>query len=184
MRDLGQPCLFQVRSEQQALDAMLSARGYEIVDPCVIYGCPIGQLAPQGGDAHVLTHWPPTQVQRDIWRAGNIHEDWVAIMERSPKPKTSVLSTYGQAPAGTAYLGTHENLAILHALEVLARYRRNRLGRHMVYAAADWGRLRGVTWLYAITTRENIPANRLYAAMGMRIVSGYHYRRLDERITK
>ena len=65
---------------------------------------------------------------------------------------------------------------MLHALEVAQAFRRRGFAARLTKAVASWGQLQGAEHLVLATTRANTAANALYTALGMQIVSGYHYR--------
>ena len=44
MRDLGQPLLFQIRPGDEALDKMLGAHGYDIIDPVNIWAVAVDKI--------------------------------------------------------------------------------------------------------------------------------------------
>ncbi|MGR3758198.1 MAG: GNAT family N-acetyltransferase [Tranquillimonas sp.] len=176
MRAMGQAPLFRIGPGQDALDALLAARGYEMFDPVVIYAADLP--LPGGPDAEGGSHavWPPLGIQSDIWREGGIGAERQAIMARAPGPKAAILGRRADRPAGTAFVAIREGVAVLHAVEVRAELRRCGVGRGLVLAAARWAARQGADRLALAVTRANAPARALYAGLGFHEAGGYHYR--------
>ncbi|NIZ14967.1 GNAT family N-acetyltransferase [Phaeobacter sp. HF9A] len=177
MLALDQPRLFMIREGEGDLDAQLDRLGYEVMDPVVLWTCPPETLT-DVDIPRVTTFciWPPLAIQREIWAAGGIGPARLAVMERATTAKTSILSRADDKPAGTAYVGLHDGIAMLHALEVLPQQRRKGMGVWMMRQAALWAAERGATELVVICTRANTGANALYERLGMTCLGGYHYR--------
>ncbi len=177
MQALGQPRLFQIRDGQDDLDAQLSGLDYEVMDPVVLWTCPPRQLM----DVEIprvttFCVWEPLAIQREIWAAGGIGPERLAVMTRAAGPKTSILGRWQDKPAGTAYVALHAGVAMLHALEVPPHQRRKGVGAWMMRQAARWADQAGAEELTVLCTRANTGANALYARLGMAQVGGYHYR--------
>ena len=174
---LGQPPLVMIRPGDEALDARLAAAGYALVDPVTIWCAPVSGIAllPERMTSFIVD-WPPLQVQREIWQEGGIGPARIAVMERAQGPKSTVLGRTLDRPAGAAYIAIDGSVAMLHALEVATTFRRRKLARHMMMAAALWAQDAGALWLAVLVTRGNAAANALYASLGMRAVGQYHYR--------
>lgn len=180
MRDLGQPAIFMIRPEDTALDDWLSARSYRVVDPVTVYAAPTETLARELPLTTTTPIWPPLAIQREIWRQGGVSDARIAVMERAETAKTALLGRTGDSPAGVAYVGIKDGIAMLHALEVTPAHRRAGLGTALLHGAANWARTQGAAWLTLIVTQANAPANALYRRLSMTPVTGYHYRRLPE----
>ena len=181
MREAGQKPLFMIREGEDALDAMLAARGYVIKDPVNMYAAPVADIATdRAPPVTTFEVWPPLAVQADIWAAGGVGRGRLAVMDRARHPKTTILGRLNDRPAGTVFVGTAGNCAMIHALEIAKADRRQGLARHMTRAAAFWAQAQGVTWLTLVTTRVNTGANALYTSLGMVLVGQYHYRTLPE----
>ena len=179
-RAAGQPALFSVRQEQAAFDEMLAQRGYRVKDPVIIYAIDPAALAAQAPPITVFETWPPLAIQEDIWRTGGIGADRLAVMAGVTGAKISLLGRIQDQPAGTAFVATHKDIAMLHALEVLPAHRRRGLARIMMQSAASWA-LRQVAAHFALlVTRANVPANGLYTSLGFQPVGDYHYRLRDD----
>ncbi|MDC0737597.1 GNAT family N-acetyltransferase [Cognatishimia sp. SS12] len=181
MRALGQTPLFQVRNDQRALDMRLEQAGYLRADPSVIYAAPARALATELPPRTVaIPAWEPLKIMEDIWSRGGIGPDRIEIMRRAPFPKTGLISRWQDSPAGTGFVARHQNIAMLHALEILPEYRGKGLGRWAVRRAAFWALANGAETLCVICTEANDAANGLYSSLGMDVIGSYHYRSLPE----
>lgn len=177
MARLDQPALFLIRAGDEALDAVLAARGYGIVDPVVAYAGPAATLAePAPPPLAAFPHWPPLAVTAALWAEGGIGPARIAVMERARGPKTAILARAADRPVGAAFVACDGDAAMLHALEVAPAARRQGSARAILRVAAGWARDQGAATLALVVTRGNSPARGLYASLGMQIVGQYHYR--------
>ena len=178
MRALGQEPLFQIRTGEEKLDALLDAHGYIVTDPVNLYAIPVAELLndplPPGA---VYTMWPPLELMRELWAEGGVGEARQAVMERAPEPKAGILVRVGDYPGGAGFVGLYDGIAMVHALHVVPAQRRQGAGTLMLRAAAQWAAENGADVLSLIVTQGNHAANPLYANLGMRLVGHYHYRR-------
>jgi len=177
MLALDQPRLFMIRDGQTDLDAQLDRLGYEVMDPVVLWTCAPGMLT----DVEIprittFCLWEPLAIQREIWQAGGIGPERLAVMHRAAGPKTAILGRWNDKPAGAAYVGLHRQIAMLHALEILPHQRRKGVGVWMMRQAALWAKDQGATELAVLCTRANTGANALYAGLGLTEAGGYYYR--------
>lgn len=181
MREATQTPLFMIREGDEALDAMLAARGYAVKDPVNLYAAPVEAMA-QNRPPPVTSFevWPPLAVQAEIWADGGVGEARLAVMDRARHPKTTLLGRMNDRPAGTAYVGLAADCAMIHALEIAKAHRRQGLAQHLTRAAAFWAKDAGAAFLTLVTTQENVGANALYSSLGMTLVGHYHYRTLME----
>ncbi|MEM6587692.1 MAG: GNAT family N-acetyltransferase [Pseudomonadota bacterium] len=176
---MGQAPLFMIQEGQQGLDALLAARGYEVIDPVnLYYGSLTGMAETPPPRARVFTIWPPLEIQKDIWAEGGIGPARVAVMHRAEREKTAIFGRYENSPAGTAFVAIHQGIAMVHAVEVLADHRKLGVGRMMTEHAARWARGAGAKHMAVLCTKANAGANALYASMGLKVVGEYHYRHL------
>ncbi|QBF33134.1 GNAT family N-acetyltransferase [Thalassococcus sp. S3] len=181
MRDLGQPPLFMIRDGDEALDTELERQGYDVIDPVVIYACPVTHLTdiplPR---VTIFEIWEPLAMMLEIWAAGGIGPARIDIMERAEGPKTGLLARFNEKPAGTAFAAIHARTAMVHAVEVLPHQRKQGVGKWIMRGAAFWARAHGAGTLTVMCTRENAGANALYTSLGMSVVGQYHYRHLPK----
>jgi GNAT superfamily N-acetyltransferase len=177
MADLGQTPLFMVRDGERALDDLLAAQGYAIVDPVVLYRVELGKLTVHPvPPVSAFTIWPPLAIMADIWAKGGTGPARLAVMERTICTKTGILARHSDQPAGAAFVALRENIAMIHAIEVAPEHRRHGVGRNMLIKAAHWAQDQGATHLSLAVTRANTGANALYSFLGMTVVGNYHYR--------
>ena len=181
MRAMDQVPLFSIRPGDEALDAALESRGYEVVDPVWIYVMKTADMAalPKANERVSVPAWEPLAMQREIWAAGGIGQARIAVMERVAGEKTSLIGRFDNAPGGTAFLALSGKVAMLHALEVLPEARGRGMGRAMMIDAARWALRHGADEISVVVTRENTGGNALYRALGMEQVGQYHYRLLS-----
>lgn len=173
---LGQPPLFMLLDHQGALDARLAARGFARRDATCAMVAPSAQIAAPPPPITCFPIWPPLAIQSEIWATAGVGPGRLSVMTRARAPKTSFLGRTQDRPAGTAFAAIHDSVAMLHALEILAPYRRRGLGASMMRAVADWALGQGATTFSLLVTRENEPALGLYASLGFTAVGQYHYR--------
>ncbi|MGB0905234.1 MAG: GNAT family N-acetyltransferase, partial [Mangrovicoccus sp.] len=168
---------FRCQQDAPGLDAALEARGYEIVEPTVIY-----VVAPQklvDIDRPRLSgfaHWPALAWQQELWTQAGIGPARQAVMDRASGAKTSILARHQAQPCGTAFVAVHDKIAMLHALEVHPGFRRLGNGERMLGTAAQWAQDQGCDWLSLAVTEANATARALYQKLGMQIAARYHYR--------
>lgn len=181
MRALGQTPLFMIRKGEEALDSMLAAQGYQVVDPVNLWLGPAQPLADEAGPrAKAYAVWEPLAVQLDIWAGGGIGPGRIAVMHRVEGPKTSVIGRAGDSPAATAFVGLHAGVGMIHALEVSEAMRRKGVAVRTCRQAALWTVQQGGMFISALCTQANTGANALYASLGLEVVGQYHYRKLEE----
>ncbi|MBI1216967.1 MAG: GNAT family N-acetyltransferase [Rhodobacteraceae bacterium] len=173
---LGQAPLVMIRDGEEALDAMLAAQGYRVIDPVVAYAAPVAAMTGALPYLAAFTIWPPLAIQREIWAAGRIGPGRLAVMDRVAGPKTSILARAADRPAGAGFVAIHGDTVMAHALEVAPDLRRQKAAAHMLRAAANWAQAAGATTFSLVVTEANAGARALYASLGMTVVGHYHYR--------
>ncbi|WP_197916793.1 GNAT family N-acetyltransferase [Thiosulfatihalobacter marinus] len=177
MRALGQGLLFQIREGDAALDAALETRGYEVVDPVTMYAAPASEIACERPPrTAAIPGWEPLRIMEEIWAAGGIGPDRIAVMHRAQGPKTGFVSRWRDKPAGTSFLAMCDGIGMVHALEILPGQRRQGVARWLMRKAAFWILDQGGHTLAVICTSRNQGANALYSSLGMKVVGEYHYR--------
>ncbi|PJI86270.1 acetyltransferase (GNAT) family protein [Yoonia maricola] len=181
MHQAGQTPLFMIREGDDRLDRDLAARGYVIKDPVNLYAVPIAKVATERPPPVTSFEiWPPLAAQAEVWAAGGIGPGRLAVMERAPDPKTTLMGRLNDRPAGTVFVGIAADCAMIHALEISKDHRRQGLAQHLTRAAAFWAQDNGADYLTLVTTQANDAANALYSSLGMTLVGQYHYRTLPE----
>lgn len=177
MQSWGQVPIFQVMPETPGLDALLDAAGYAIKDPVILYVAPLERIAAiPTPRLSTFALWPPLAVQREIWAAGGIGADRVAVMERVQGDKTALLARRDDRPVGVGFAAIHNRIVMLHALEVRPEDRRKGDARRLMSQAAQWGIEQGARHLALAVTEANIGARALYGDLGMVPAARYHYR--------
>lgn len=180
MRAMDQPCLFMIRPGEEALDQQLEVRGYRVLDPVNIYRCDARLLTDQAiPRVTVFTIWEPLAIMHEIWERAGIGPARLAVMARAGGPKTGLLMRRKDTPAGAGFVAMHEDLAMVHALEILPEHQRQGLGQWAMRASAFWALDNGARTLSVICTKANEGANALYRSLGMEIAGTYHYRVLN-----
>ena len=177
---LSQIQLFMIREGDEALDALLEAKGYRIKDPINLYTCSIENLtkiAPERLAAFPI--WPPLAIISEIWTEQGINPARQAVMQRANGPKTAILARQNDRAAGVAYVAIHNSMAMLHALEVVPDQRRQGVANNIMGCAAIWAQNNGAKDFSVICVRDNTAANKLYTSLSMENVGHYHYRIKD-----
>ncbi len=167
MLDMGQKRLFMIRPGDEALDAQLETRGYSVVDAVTIYACPAAKLTDLAiPRVTVFTIWEPLSIMREIWAAGGIGPERLDIMARVEGPKTGLLSRFNDKPGGVGFVGVHDGIAMVHALEIVPFQRKQGLAKWMMRGAAFWALDNGAETLSVMCTKANEGANALYRSLG------------------
>lgn len=177
MEQLGQKPIFMLRGAHDPADPVLDLHGYRVHDPVAIYAVDIGLLTGEPlPPVSAFSIWPPLAIQRDIWESGGIGADRIAVMDRVTLRKTAILGRQSDQPAGSGFVAIHENTAMVHAIEVAKKLRRQGVGGNILRAAAIWAQNQGAQDIALLVTRANHGANALYKRLGMNVVGSYHYR--------
>ena len=180
MMALKQTPLFQIREGENALDGLLDANGYSVIDRVNVYAAPVETLATEVPPRTIaIPAWEPLQIMKEIWAEGGIGPERVDVMRRAEGPKTGFLSRFNDKPAGTSYAAMHDGISMLHALEIKSNQRRNGLGRWAMRRLAYWTMENGGHMTSVICTQANEAANGLYQSLGMTKIGTYHYRIKD-----
>lgn len=176
-RDLGQTPLFQLQPGQDALDAELAAAGYALHEPVLFYAAPVADVV--GTQSHMAAayrcHCRPA-IMEEIWAQGGIGPERLAIMDRVADPKKLLLSRADDRPAGAAFVAVDQDVAMIHAIEVMPQYRRKGCAVLLMEVAARFAQEHGAEWLTLAVTRANTGARALYEKLGMQECGAYHYR--------
>lgn len=182
MADLNQPLLFMIRPGDETLDADLQARGYRVIDPVSLYSCPVQTLLDKtAGPTTSVEIWPPLEIMKNIWASGGIGPARLAVMERTQGAKTAILERTTENAAGCAYVAIHQDIAMIHSVEVLPAFRRQGIGTKLLRSAALWAKQNNARQFALAVVDANQPANSLYVGLGMAVAGRYHYRIRDEK---
>lgn len=180
MEEIGQKPLFMIREGEAALDALLEARGYQVIDPVTLYILPIEKLTdvplPR---VTAFSIWEPLAIMCEIWATGGIGPARLDVMGRA-QVKTGIFARWNEKPAGVAFAGVHDGICMVHAVEVLGHQRRMGVAQWMMRAAAFWGQAQGAQQIAVLCVEDNLPANRFYQSLGFAPVGRYHYRHLPD----
>lgn len=177
MDALAQNPLFMIREGEEALNQALEARGYKVKDPVTLWLAEIDEIASEDAPRmSAFTVWPPVGIMEELWAEGGIGPARLDVMHWGCDPKTSIFGRTNDKPAGVAYVGIHNDIAMLHALEITPSQRRNGSAGRILRKAATWAKHHGAKYFSVIVTQENQGANALYSSLNMRSVGQYHYR--------
>ena len=180
MREMGQEPLFMIRQGEDALDELLDRQGYVIVDPVALYTLPIEQLTDRPiPPVTAFTIWEPLAIMVEIWAKGGVGPARLDVMSRA-KVKTGILARWNEQPAGAAFAGVHDNVCMVHAVEVLPHQRRQGVAEWIMRGAAFWGQAQGARHISVLCVTQNEAANALYRSLGFTLAGRYHYRQSPE----
>ncbi|SHJ45670.1 Acetyltransferase (GNAT) family protein [Shimia gijangensis] len=181
MRKIDQTPLFQIREGDEALDAALSARGYEIIDPVTMYAIEAEKLTSERPPrTAAIETTGPLNIMREIWASGGLGPGRVEVMNRACRPKAGFVSRWNDKPAGSSFVAMHDGVSMVHAIEIVPFQRRQGVARWLMIRAAFWTLDNGGDTLTVICTSANTAANSLYSSLGMFVVGQYHYRILPD----
>ena len=172
---LGQAFLFMIRGSDVELDANLATRGFVIVDPVVLLGQETAKNGEQ--DASFLPNTIPSKEQLEIWSEGGIGPARIKVMARAKGPSCFAALKEENETCATAFAAIHNDIAMVHAVEVSKEYRRRGLGRKIMQGLSHWAGKMGAKNMVVLTVRDNVAAQSLYESMGMIEVGAYHYRK-------
>ncbi|MEO0402034.1 MAG: GNAT family N-acetyltransferase [Pseudomonadota bacterium] len=181
MRAVGQAPLFMIRDTDTALDALLEAQGYDVIDPTNGYAIATQHLTNVAiPRVTAFAIWEPLAIMGEVWGKGGIGPARLEVMARA-RQKTGILARWNEKPAGVGFVAIHEGTAMVHAVEVLAHQRRQGVAQWIMRRAAFWAQEHGADTLAVLTTASNGPANALYQQLGFQQLSGYHYRAAQQQ---
>ncbi|KGJ04856.1 acetyltransferase [Paracoccus halophilus] len=175
-RDWGQRPMFRLSDSDTDLAAALARQGYLRETPVAIMAADCAALSlREVPGMTVFDLWPPLAIQRDIWAAGGIDAARQAVMARVALPRTALLARIDDRAAGTAFAAADGTVAMVHAIEIVAAFRRRGLAGWLLRKAAQWALGHGATRLGLAVARDNIAARALYDRMGFAERGGYSY---------
>ena len=175
MRALGQDSLFRLTSDDESLDAKLEARGYDVVDPTLVYAARVNMLTdiPSGersADSRVESSSGRTKAHEAMWEKGGIGPGKWAVMDRVVVPKRFLLARVDERPAGTAFVGANDAIFMVHTIEVLPAFRRRGAARVLIQAAARFAAENRADLLFLVVLGVERPGHR--ALRGARHANG------------
>lgn len=180
MDALNQPRLFMIRDNDQLLDVALAGQGYRIKDPVTMFAVPSVKLAEYDPKGLAVIDAPePLAVMSEIWEERGIGKGRRDVMRRAQGAKACFLGRIEDQPAGVTYVGCDDNIAMLHALEILPNKRRKGLALQMMGATGTWAARNGADTFSLVVLTANDAACALYHKVGMVEVGNYHYRIKD-----
>lgn len=172
----GQVPLFRVPDEDPDLAEILRMRGLSPKDPTALFSAPIAALTDRPVPRlTVFTVWPPMAIQREIWDEANIGAGRQAVMARVAGPRISLLGRINDRAAGAGFVAVHQQVAMMHALEIVPEQRRQGMAGWMIRQSAIWAAEQGASELALAVTRSNHGAIEMYRQMGFTEQGGYTY---------
>lgn len=176
MRGWGQRPLFMIRPGDEALDAELEARGYAVHDASLVLAARCDALG-AGDPERASVGDMLLRIVADVWADGGIGPERLAVMARAPGPKAYLLGRTDDFVVGAGFVAGSGGVAVLHALEVAPKARRQGVGTAMTLSAAGWAAEHGMDRLLLAVTRANADARAVYGRLGFTEAATYHYRR-------
>jgi N-acetylglutamate synthase len=186
-RRLGLPTIFRVLTLiDPSVEERLAAAGYTSEgESCVLYG-PIGEIE--------------TTLDPEVGLSSQATPEWFAAMAALQQHTQEQAATYrglvGQVAipiafaalsadgevVALAYGAIHNRLLCYESVITDSRQRRHGYGRRIVAALAAWAKESGAHGACLEVEAGNLPARRLYDAIGLkRELYRYHYRREPRR---
>lgn len=180
MDALSQPRLFMIRDGDQLLDTALAKLGYRIKDPVTLFAVSSAKLSEHDPKGLAVIDAPePLAIMSEIWENCGIGKGRRDVMRRAQGAKACFLGRIEDHPAGVTYVGCDDDIAMLHALEIMPEMRRKGLGLQMMGATGAWAARNGADTFSLVVLTENDAACALYQKVGMVEVGNYHYRIKD-----
>lgn len=177
MAQWHQDKLFMIKKNEILLDEALSASGYRVIDPTNIWSISSKNLSIQKTlPVKTFTIFPPLAIQRELWRANHIPPSRIEIMDRVKTHKTTIFGRINARPAASAFVAVSNKFAMVHALVVDKKCRRQGMGKFVMQKVGSWAYQMGAESVVALCTEKNCSANILYKSLGMQVIGKYHYR--------
>ena len=169
--------LFMIKKNEIILDEALSASGYRVIDPTNIWSISSKNLSIQKTlPVKAFTIFPPLAIQIELWRANHISPSRIEIMDRVKTHKTTIFGRINARPAASAFVAVSNKFAMVHALVVDKKCRRQGMGKFVMQKVGSWAYQMGAESVVALCTEKNCSANILYKSLGMQVIGKYHYR--------
>jgi ribosomal protein S18 acetylase RimI-like enzyme len=168
------------RPGESALDRLLAELGWTIrADAATVMTAEPESVADRAGQPDVPVEFEsepdPAWLARYHYRGQDLPPVAVQLLTSAPWQAFASVQSDGDTLAIGRVAGDHD-WAGLTAIEVVARRRRQGLGRAVTGALAACAAARGVTGLYLQVTDDNHGARALYRQLGFTDHHGYHYR--------
>jgi GNAT superfamily N-acetyltransferase len=169
--------LFMIKKNEIILDEALSASGYRVIDPTNIWSISSKNLSIQKTlPVKAFTIFPPLAIQRELWRENHIPPSRIEIMDRVKTHKTTIFGRINARLAASAFVAVSNKFAMMHALVVDKKCRRQGMGKFVMQKVGSWAYQMGAESVVALCTEKNCSANILYKSLGMQVIGKYHYR--------
>ena len=169
--------LFMIKAGENSLDQALTKRGYCIVDPTNIWSISSPALSMQQiPPVTAFTIFPPLAIQKELWVANGIDASRIEIMNRVKTPKTTIFGRMNAKPAASAFVSVANKIAMVHALIVDHKCRRQGMGKFVMQKIGAWAYKLGAKNVVVLCTKKNQSANKFYKSLGMKVTGEYHYR--------
>lgn len=178
MRALGQAPIFRITAaDPTSYERHLSRRKYDIRDRTIFYCSPVrALLSPDQAPLDAVASPVCLGIHAHLWAQCGIGAPRLAVMDRAPAPRAWLLGRKEDRAAGVAFAAVDGDVLMVHAIEVLGRFRRRGVGRALLHRAAKWGIAHGARHAALAVVEANAPARALYDRLGMMTRGGYHYR--------
>ena len=165
-------------AETQAKPAQPSVRlraEHDAAAPVSLYVLPLVDLQMDQPAPTASFHiWEPLAIQIEVWAAGGIGPDYIALMRRAPGPKTALLGRREGHAVATGFAAIHDGIAMVHALEVMPAHRGHGTARALMLEAARWAAPLGALHIATACSDANGAARALCASVGLRAAGRYH----------
>lgn len=177
----GLPAVFKLSPASQALDEVLAARGYDVVDLCSVQTRPL-----QTGDFAFDAAVQSSDTVSEAWFAqfaalNNVsaaHQDSARQMLASYACPTQFATLYHEGQAVACALAVLQfNTVLLYDVVTLAYQRRQGYARRLVGHLLAWAQAQGAKQALLQVIVANTPAIKLYAQLGFTEQYPYWYRR-------
>ncbi|ARO13671.1 GCN5-related N-acetyltransferase [Ketogulonicigenium robustum] len=180
VRGWGQTPLYMLSdgdADDDALAALLQARGYQKTDAVFIFDGPLPVAAlPTDAALRLSYGWPADAAALAAWaNDGRVGDARMAVMARAQGPKTVIALSDNGKPVGALFIAVHAGAAVLHALEVVPAARGRGYSHVLLGAASHWAATQGAQRMLLVVSKDNTPAVTLYLRHGLQAVGGYYY---------
>ena len=168
--------LLMIRGEDSVLDLDFAYRGFWIFDTVQVLAEEVVKLTDVPiPPVTTFSVWEPLAFMREFWAQGGVGPARLDVMARADT-KTAVLARANDRPSGVGFVAVNEDIAMVHAVEVLPQQRRRGVAQWIMRQSAFWAQEQGARTMAVLCTEANKPALSLYSALGFASVGKYHYR--------